>query len=143
MPVRRHGGLRRHSLRRLSVSFFARARPPRRRGDGGGVEAAEAAAGQPPAARAAGRLGGGGHRPALLERTAVRAAELVGDHAQAQSATWPLPIGVGPLLVGVSSPSKIAVGTYSVQQPAGVPPTALIRPSIGAVPRITYACSRV
>jgi hypothetical protein len=49
----------------------------------------------------------------------------------------------GSVVDGSRSPSKVDVGSYSVQQAFGTSTMPLMRPSTGAVPRMMYACSRV
>lgn len=53
-----------------------------------------------------------------------------------ETAHWPRSAVVGPAVVGRTSKSKMAVGRYSEQQALGMSTIPLMRPSMGAAPRI-------
>lgn len=68
------------------------------------------------------------------------------DHRSFQTAVGsrpPLTTRTGPSFRGRMSNSKISVGSHRVHQALGMSTMELIRPSMGAVPRIMYASSPV
>jgi hypothetical protein len=76
------------------------------------------------------------HAGGVLERAVVATLVFVERHYSAFARSGPLTIFVGPLAFGLMSKAKISVGNASVAHAFGMSTIPLMRPSIGAVPKI-------